>query len=44
VPWSLARPIIEAHIANQEAIIAALSEKARIELQSAPILSEEREG
>ena len=31
VPWSLARPIIETHIANQQAIIAALSEKARIE-------------
>lgn len=32
VPWSLARPVIEAHIAQQKAIIAALSEKARIEL------------
>lgn len=32
VPWPLARPIIEAHIAQQRAIIAALSEKARIEL------------
>lgn len=32
VPWSLARPIIEAHIAQQQAIIAALSEKARAEL------------
>jgi hypothetical protein len=32
VPWSLAKPIIEAHIANQHAIIAALSEKARLEL------------
>jgi hypothetical protein len=34
VPWSLARPIIEAHIANQQAIIAALSEKARVEVSS----------
>jgi hypothetical protein len=32
VPWSLARPVIEAHIAQQTAIIATLSEKARIEL------------
>ncbi|WLA80327.1 hypothetical protein [Bradyrhizobium elkanii] len=41
VPWSLARPIIEAHIANQEAIIAALSEKARAELQSVPPISQD---
>jgi len=34
VPWSLARPIIEAHIASQQSIIAALSEKARIEMQA----------
>lgn len=32
VPWSLARPVIEAHIAAQKSIIAALNEKARIEL------------
>lgn len=32
VPWSLARPVIEAHIASQKAIIMALGEKARIEL------------
>lgn len=31
VPWSMARPIIETHIANQRAIITALSEKAAIE-------------
>lgn len=31
VPWTMARPIIEAHIAQQRAIIAALSEKALIE-------------
>jgi hypothetical protein len=32
VPWSLAMPVIEAHIAGQKAIITALGEKARIEL------------
>jgi hypothetical protein len=32
VPWELARPIIEAHIAQRRSIIAALSEKARAEL------------
>jgi hypothetical protein len=32
VPWSLARPVIETHIAQQKAIIVALNEKARIEL------------
>jgi hypothetical protein len=31
VPWTLARPVIEAHIANQRAIVAALNEKARAE-------------
>ena len=36
VPWSLARPIIEAHIAAQRAKIAALSEKAKIELADIP--------
>jgi hypothetical protein len=40
VPWSLARPIIEAHIANQQAIIAALSEKALIEARPAAVVSE----
>lgn len=34
VPWSLARPVIEAHIAQQQSIIAALNEKARIELDA----------
>ena len=34
VPWGLACPIIEVHIAQQKAVIAALSEKARIELRS----------
>lgn len=32
VPWSLAEPIIEAHIANRRAAIAALSAKATAEL------------
>jgi hypothetical protein len=32
VPWGLAKPVIEAHIANQRAVVAALSEKARTEL------------
>lgn len=32
VPWPLARPVIEAHIAQQRAIIAALCEQARIDL------------
>ena len=36
VPWELARPVIEAHIAQQKAIITALSEKARIELGVQP--------
>lgn len=36
VPWSLARPIIEAHIANHKARIAILSETARIEIGSSP--------
>lgn len=33
VPWPLARPIIEAHIASKRALITALNEKARIELE-----------
>ena len=32
VPWSLVRPIIEAHIASKRAVISALNEKALIEL------------
>lgn len=32
VPWSLAKPVIEAHIAQQRAVITALSEVARAEL------------
>ena len=34
VPWTLARPIIETHIAHQKAKIAALCEKARTELDA----------
>lgn len=37
VPWGLARPVIETHIAQQHAIIAALSEKARVELDSTSV-------
>ena len=33
VPWSLAKPVIQAHIAHHRAMIAALAEKARIELE-----------
>jgi hypothetical protein len=36
VSWSLAKPIIEAHIANHKSRIAALSEKARFEVGVAP--------
>lgn len=36
VPFSLAPPVIEAHIASQRALIAALTEKARIELSAPP--------
>jgi hypothetical protein len=32
VPFSLAKPVIQAHIANQRAAIAALTEKARAEI------------
>jgi hypothetical protein len=32
VPWSLAKPVIEAHIALHRSRISALAEKARIEL------------
>lgn len=32
VPWTMARPILEAHIAQQTALLSALSEKARIEM------------
>lgn len=33
VDWSLAQPIVEAHIAQHKAIIVALSETARTELE-----------
>lgn len=32
VPWTLAKPVIEAHLAHQRAIVAALCETARAEL------------
>ena len=35
VQWSLAKPIIEAHIAQQKAKVAALCEKAKAELGAA---------
>jgi hypothetical protein len=35
VPWSLARPIIEAHIAHHRAKIIALTEKAKCEIAAA---------
>ncbi len=35
VEWTLAKPVIEAHIANQRAQIAALNEKARAEIGAA---------
>ena len=34
VPWSMCKPILEAHIAQQRAIISALSEKALIEAEA----------
>lgn len=34
VPWSMARPIIQAHIARQKGDLAVLNEKARIELDA----------
>lgn len=34
VQWTLARPIIEAHIAQQRSIIATMSEVARTELDA----------
>ena len=34
VPWSLAKPIIEAHIATERAKIRALTEKARHEINA----------
>ena len=34
VPWSLAKPIIEAHVAEQRTRVALLTEKARIEMAS----------
>ena len=36
LPWHLARPIIQAHIASKEALIMALNEKVRAELAPDP--------
>ena len=36
VPWSLAKPVIEAHIAHHRAQIGALAEKARLDLDAPP--------
>jgi hypothetical protein len=38
VPWKMAKPIIEAHIAQQRALIATLTEKARIEMDDGKIV------
>jgi len=35
VPWNLAKPIIEAHIASKKALVSALTEKARVEMDVA---------
>jgi hypothetical protein len=35
VPWTLAKPILEAYIARQRNIVTALCEKARMELEEA---------
>ena len=35
VEWALAKPVIEAHIASLRAQIAALNERARVELDTA---------
>ncbi len=32
VPWELARPVIQAHIASKVSLLAALEEKARFEI------------
>ena len=40
LPYTVARPIIEAHIAQQRAVIVALSEKAVGEMQQVRIRSE----
>ena len=36
VPWRLAKPVIEAHVAEKRACIAALTEKARAEISAVP--------
>ena len=32
VPWTMCKPVIEAHIAQQKAMLSALNEKAKLEL------------
>lgn len=34
VPWALAKPILESHIASKRALLSALTEKARIEIDA----------
>lgn len=34
VPWTMCKPVIEAHIMQQKALLSALNEKAKIELCS----------
>lgn len=41
VQWSLARPVIEAHIAQQRAALVALNEKARAEIDAPPTAAQE---
>lgn len=36
VPWTIAKPVIQAHIMNQRAILAALSETATLEASVRP--------
>ncbi len=42
VPWTLAIPIIESHIAHHRAAILALTEKARSEMSAVFIVEERR--
>lgn len=42
VPWSLAKPIIEAHVAHHRSRIAILTEKAREEMNGGLTVEEPR--
>lgn len=47
VPWTMARPIIEAHIAQQRGLIGVLTAKAQLEIEGSATLSDQplvREG